>query len=1130
MNNFNEDYKQEYTAAENAELNAVATSRQNALEVNIPPRSAGQDITLGVMQSPRHIIRGAAQGVNEILDIGQDLDRMFGFPELQLTNPQTGKVDLEFVSSDTAKQRGLESLGVPVPDAPKVQTVTGNIIEDIAQFAAGFKGAGKILKGAKGARGAVAKGALGDVLAFDESEARLSNLIEKVPELKNDVTGYLQATNEDSFAEGKLKQAIEGVALGAAGEALFKAVKGFKKIKTAKDAGIDVEQALVDSRAMIEMDNEAIGRIGDPNDTRYILEKFHKTPDVVAAGGEQFKRTSGKLKKAANEVAGVGDITKKSLSNNAPDIQINFARINGDEDVKKLMQEMANRPELSASINKARRGKQSTEQTLKGAEDISGFDELLTRRQGEAFNDQQIIAARKVYYSTTEKLLEIAERAASPQATEIDQFMFRKMLATHQAVQKELLGARAEAGRALRAWAIPVGGDARASQIEEMLNQFGGIDASKQLAQRLSAASKTGMLDTSKINKITRLSAFARTVKGIESAWMMGILTSPRTHVVNILSNINTGALLAVERYGQVLTGGVDIREANSFFIGYFGSVREAFANAKVAWQTGEVGMGLGKIDLPPVNPGSREMMDPEGKMGIFSKAIDYYSSTLNKYVGGGLAFGDEFAKTMAYNAEMRALAARSAASNGLTGQDAINHMADILTNPDNIMRESAREFANYATFTKQLGKQGQQMQNTIAAIPGARFVVPFIRTPTNIFKFTFERTPLGYLSQNIRDDIAAGGFRKSRALTRMGMGTTAIAVGADMALNGEITGGGPRDRKVRDKLYNTGWRPYSIKINGEYYSYARFDPFATWLGMSADMSEILSNYDAYDVQMQEDIDGLVTAGIISISNQVVGKTFMQGISDVSNVLADPKRYGEQFLQKFAGSFIPNITSDIERMVNPETEQVFNMVDAIKKRIPGLSEDVSKRYNVYGEVIQSYYPSENNIAMALGERASQLFNPVYYSDSDTPPQYLDQFFLKSGLDGVSRPSRRQTFRMQYNRDILSGSVDLGDYPHIYERFFQLRGEMKLRKYHNTTLKDYLTKMVENRTPSSRMFYDRRIIGTDVQQNIINQIVNDYDQAIRDKLIKEYPVLEAEIAESILRQRNIDAQKRELFNQ
>lgn len=1113
------------------------------------PGKVGKDITLGLMQSPRSVARGAIKGVNSMIGFVEGVTDLM--PTITMLNEQgdlslprpttTGEAEKRQETRINKKraEKGKEPANIsdapqiPVPGEPAIPTVTGKLIEGITQFAVGFKGVDKLakvgkVKDAVTATGKVAqsvgKGTLADLLAFDQHEQRLSNVIQQVPALQNPVTEYLQARPDDGFAEGKFKQAVEGAGLGLAGEVLFKGVallkKGKEAVKEMKAGGLsvdDLEHLPLSAQTGETFQKSALNTLGDVDDPRLLIPRAAKAAPVDDAGNAAVKKLQKAAKATEKTTPGmVQDAAKSDLEG---DIMINFARIEGPDDIKRAMQELANDSRLSPDVIKARRATVTDEQLLKNADDVDGFSSLMQRRVGGTLNDGETIAARKLYYDATDKLVEAAKKAGESTASSYDQYVFRRMLAIHHAVQQDLLGARAEAARALRAWSIPVGGGNldRLRGIEEALDNFGGVEATQDLAKRLTLLSQAGKMTTDQINQVARGSALARTGKALQEAWQLGLLTSPRTHIVNVGSNVLTGLTMGAERYAMAAQGDIAFREANEFMVGYLGSFRQALSNAAQAWKTGQTGFGMGKIEAPFERATSREVLDPNGKAGIFSKALDWYGAALNRYVGGTLAAGDEFGKTTLYNAQLRALGARQAQRLGLKGNEAAQHIADVVSNPPPMMRSDAMEFANYGTFTNALGAGGAGAQKAINKIPGAKFVVPFVRTPLNIFKFTFERTPLGLLSSKMREDLAAGGVRRASATAKLGMGTSVMMLGTDMALNGEITGAGPVDPETRSRLQSAGWKPYSIKIGDRYYSYARFEPFATWLGMSADMAEILGNYEAYDIAAQEEVDELATAAVAAIANQVVGKTFLQGISDLTQVLSDSKRYGAQYLQQYAGSLVPNAVADLEKMVSPEREQVFNMIDAIKARIPGLSDGVPKRYNVYGEVIKNYYPDPDNKAAAMGERAMQAFNPVMFSDKDAPSQKLDEWFLTSGVDGPNMPQKVQNFELP--GDVTGGkiAIDLREYPEIYSRFLQLRNETVLPQYDKSKMKEYLIKLVSKEVPYSKVFFMGLAKNKEDQGKYIANVVADYDRAIRKQLIDEFPVLRQTIAEERTKQ-------------
>ena len=63
---------------------------------------------------------------------------------------------------------------------------------------------------------------------FSPHEERLSNLVQEFPELANPITEYLQAKPDDSFAEGRLKNSLEGLLVGGLAEPLTRSLRLLK--------------------------------------------------------------------------------------------------------------------------------------------------------------------------------------------------------------------------------------------------------------------------------------------------------------------------------------------------------------------------------------------------------------------------------------------------------------------------------------------------------------------------------------------------------------------------------------------------------------------------------------------------------------------------------------------------------------------------------------------------------------------------------------------------------------------------------------------------------------------------------------------------------------------------------------
>src|SRR5690606_36274682 len=109
------------------------------------------------------------------------------------------------------------------------------------------------------------------------------------------------------------------------------------------------------------------------------------------------------------------------------------------------------------------------------------------------------------------------------------------------------------------------------------------------------------------------------------------------------------------------------------------------------------------------------------------------------------------------YRMTLQAAAHREASLLGLEGEAFANKVAEMLLNPPAHVADEATKMAAINTFTNPLGPTMQKWQSAISNSP-ARWVMPCVRTPTNIMKYTFARTPLAYASSAIRADIAAGG------------------------------------------------------------------------------------------------------------------------------------------------------------------------------------------------------------------------------------------------------------------------------------------------------------------------------------------------------------------------------------
>ena len=128
------------------------------------------------------------------------------------------------------------------------KTMAGGAVEGISQFATGFiplfglaGRAGALAKAGTVTKGVVA-GAATDFTFFNGQEARLSNLIQQVPELQNPVTEFLAHDEDEGELEGRMKNVLEGLGLEAVAGTFISGLKAIKRGRKVKEEGGTAEQ------------------------------------------------------------------------------------------------------------------------------------------------------------------------------------------------------------------------------------------------------------------------------------------------------------------------------------------------------------------------------------------------------------------------------------------------------------------------------------------------------------------------------------------------------------------------------------------------------------------------------------------------------------------------------------------------------------------------------------------------------------------------------------------------------------------------------------------------------------------------------------------------------------------------
>lgn len=1009
-----------------------------------------------------------------------------------------------------------------MPELPEVSAPRGpvsGLTRGVAQFLVGFGVAGKVM-GAVGKGStlrSVVQGGLSSFFAFEPEQERLSNLVQEFPELQNPVTEFLAASPDDGEIEGRTKAALEGLGLGAVTEGFVRSLRAIRAWRSAKvRLPADMAQRAAaaaklgqgpspPARDLMLLGSDDAPLVGKPDELVTKLNRgMEETGALFSEGGGVPADTIAK------------SLTAKGLTPlGNGEVYVNFARINAPEDIQKVIQDGASA--FKESLDDAARGVRSHATTRASAVEIDAFDTLMQRRAGQPLNAEQSVAARELWVASAAKLQQVAaEAAASPSMENL--FQLRSMLAKFHAVQTEVIGARTETARALNAWRIPVGGpQIRMDQMQRLLNVYGGSDVGREFAKKIAGLNG----DPAALSAFVEKGLYAKTRDGVQEYWINAILSGPRTHITNMMSNALTASLNIFETAGAARLGrllgredAVLAGEAMANANGMIMSMKDALRNAAKTAITGESGFYTSGKFLE----GAREQAISSAALGIRSnswlgRAVDGIGAVVN-IPGRALQTEDEFFKTIGYRGSLWQQAYRQATkeveAGTLPATGIKARMAEIISAPTEEMSLAATSQAAYQTFTSDVGPLIQKLNAIRAEYPMLRFVIPFINTPTNIFKFTFERTPIAPLTTRYRAAIAQGGPAADLARTKMALGTAAIMLAMDLSMNGQITGGGPSSSSELANLKRQGWQAYSVKIGDRYYSFNRMDPLGTLLGFGGDLGEYLANADTDDVDEfgRGETDRAIAAAAFAVTEQVTSKTYMQGLSDLSEAINDPERFGAQWVKKMGASLVPAAVGQPARALDPVQRYTTGVIEEMKARLPGFSDTLPPRRDAWGREIS--YQS------GLGP-AYDLFSPIY--GSEYRPEPIDREMQKDGWH-IGLPQ---------NAFVINGErVSLRGRPEIYSRYLEIRGTVKpsamgeegktlIERYGDRVLLDTLNDVVTGEDRRSPAY--RKLPDAEAREKYIDKIVGDYQRAAKAAVFREFPEIEGEAAKRLDRKRN-----------
>lgn len=814
----------------------------------------------------------------------------------------------------------------------------------------------------------------------------------------------------------------------------------------------------------------------------------------------------------------------RNLSEALDTEDFNFDHIDSQEEVREMMNAFSG--VFAKEIAKAKHGVQTFGSIQELAEELGAGTNSLKQLYGDTDNLAARVTSHRVLLAASAK--KVTELAKSAQlGNDADVLSFRKQVALHATIQAEMKGVQTEIGRALASFRIKAKGeDLVVNEVNELVQALGGRDLNKEMAAKFAQAT-----DAKQLHAMARKGALARTQNAFFEMWVNGILSGPATHAVNAIGNglvaINSVLERSVAGVVGHLRGNEDAitqEEVTSHLFGMMEGLldtvkitangQRAMSQAAGALVKGDLKNAKGILkanenefgttfqafakDAPILDNamyGTKEFdmqrkaissealgLDPDDWKGIFADAL----GTTIRTPGRFLTSSDELFKTIHYRGELKAQAYRQARREGLTGDALAQRIGDLVENPPTELSSMALDAARKGTFTNPLGDAGASVLRAVNTVPGARYIMPFVRTPANIMNYVWERTPvLNAVNGRMRDDYLAGGVRRDMAIAKTAIGGSMYMLGGYLASQGIITGGGEKNQTA-ERL--GGKQPYSVKVGDTYYAYNRMDPYGMFLGLAADFSHITG------MLSEGEREDWVAASITALSKNLLSKSYLSGLVDLIDAITTSEQSSkpfERWLQRFGSSFVPfsSLQGATRREVDPEVKEIWGYADAVKARVPGMSDSVPAMRNIFGDVV--HYS---------GGLGPDIASPVYSSTETDNPAAAE--ISRLNLD-LQKP-------MKFIGGRGVPRIDLNQQQ--YDRLVQLAGN-EAKIFDGLGFKDYLTQWVQ-----SPEYQELSEGGQDFEgskQTEIRFVYQLAKQAASAQLMEEYPELKRQYEKNML---------------
>jgi len=224
-------------------------------------------------------------------------------------------------------------------------------------------------------------------------------------------------------------------------------------------------------------------------------------------------------------------------------------------------------------------------------------------------------------------------------------------------------------------------------------------------------------------------------------------------------------------------------------------------------------------------------------------------------------------------------------------------------------------------------------------------------------------------------------------------MGASIVMGVGLLAANGDLTGNGPFEASEKKDMMRLGWKPHSIRLNGEWYSYKGLEPYQQILSLVADVSY---NANRVDSAISEDwFQKIAYAVTMNVTNQ----TFLSGMAPLVGIISRDETVIKRFIAGWTDPLVPfawtGTRSILNKAITPQLKDVENEILAYhrnySKFLFNSNDELKDQLDVYTGQRINYHDGPTAAINAV--------LPFFKSNGGTEP--WRQWLLGSGWNNLN---------------------------------------------------------------------------------------------------------------------------------